>query len=335
MGTPERLFTNGRYAFGTYSEPIARPNVLDRWGGLARRAHGVRVKEWQAYQLADDDTYVLGAIYDAKTLGLLQVVVVTKATGAAARFEYRLPSPALSIAQGLHGTRSAGRWRSMSMSVANDLANGIVRVSARHARGGLRLDVTGRCGPEHAGHLVISHPFPNGHVLYSHKSAMPAEGVLVTPVKEVTFHPSRSILTFDDHKGHYPLPMVYDWVSGSRIDADGRRVALNLTHNQVRDPERFNENAVFLDERVFRLPAVSVARPTGVHGPWRVTDRDGAVDVTFHPEVRNEQHVGPRSSLVDYVGPFGWFSGSIDLGSGEQMSVDGCYGMGERKRIRM
>jgi len=32
----------------------------------------------------------------------------------------------------------------------------------------------------------------------------------------------------------------------------------------------------------------------------------------FDASVPNEQHVGPRSVLADYYGPFGWFEGSIE-----------------------
>jgi hypothetical protein len=50
--------------------------------------------------------------------------------------------------------------------------------------------------------------------------------------------------------------------------------------------------------------------------------------------VPNEQHVGPRSFLADYYGPFGWFTGAIELDDGTRVGVDGFYGMGEQKLIR-
>ena len=56
--------------------------------------------------------------------------------------------------------------------------------------------------------------------------------------------------------------------------------------------------------------------------------------MTFDASLPNEQHVGPGSFLADYYGPFGWFSGSIELDDGTRVDVDGSYGMGEQKFIR-
>ena len=50
--------------------------------------------------------------------------------------------------------------------------------------------------------------------------------------------------------------------------------------------------------------------------------------------MRNEQHVGPRSVLADYYGPFGHFEGAIELGDGRTVDVGGFFGMGEQKFIR-
>ncbi|MBK6669655.1 MAG: DUF2804 family protein [Actinobacteria bacterium] len=124
--------------------------------------------------------------------------------------------------------------------------------------------------------------------------------------------------------------MAYDWVTGARRDPDGRLLAFNLTDNQVRDPDTFNECALWIDTALHRLPPVRFERPGGVHQPWRVRDAEGRVDVTFEPTVRNEQHIGPRSALADYYGPFGWCSGTIVDNDGAPVSVDACFGMGEQ-----
>lgn len=348
---PRSLVVDGRFRFGTYDGPVADVDLLRRWRAPARWAHAARLKEWQAFQLGDADRFVLGAVYDAKLLGLLQIVVVETATGRLTRWEHKVPSVALSVATGLSGTRSHGSWRGLRVEVANDVPDGRLRVTAsqrgdgghsgvgRGGAGAMALHVDGRCGPGDGAHLVICHPFDDGTPLYSHKCVMAAEATLrvgagTDAATTHEFDASSSFLILDDHKGHYPSPMAYDWVTGARVDAGGRRVAFNLTRNQVRDPEVHNENALFLGDRVHRLGAVTFERPRGVHGPWRVCDAAGRVDVTFHPEVRNEQHVGPGSRLADYYGPFGWYEGTIEPAGVGSVDVAGCYGMGEQKYIR-
>ena len=338
------LVADGEFRFGTYDGPVADVNLLDRWHGPAQAWHRSRLKEWQAFQLGNDEYFVLGAVYDAKLLGLLQIVAVHMATGTVHRWEHKVPSRSLTIATGLAGTHSTGSWRGLSITVDNDLPRGQFAVHASQELrsghrpdgtvGAMRLEVAGRCGPGEAGHLVICHPFADGTPLYSHKCVMTASATLSFDGNDVDFDEATSFLILDDHKGHYPSPMQYDWVTGARHAAGGPRLAFNLTANQVIDPERYNENAVFLDDQVYRLPAVTFTRPHGVHRPWHVADREGRVAVTFEPTVPNEQHVGPRSFLADYYGPFGHFDGAIELEDGRSIDVSGCYGMGEQKFIR-
>ena len=197
----------------------------------------------------------------------------------------------------------------------------------------LRLDVAGQASPENTAHLVICHPFSESRALYSNKAVMAAEGTMIIGDQKIDFGSGRSFLILDDHKGDYPFPMKYDWVTGAHIESDGRRVAFNLTHNQIQDPDRFNENAVFINEQVSRLGAVTFDRPDGVNQTWAIRDTTGAVDVRFHPDISSELHVGPGRSLAEYFGPYGRFEGTIDTGD-EVIDVAGFRGMGEKKLIR-
>ena len=45
-------------------------------------------------------------------------------------------------------------------------------------------------------------------------------------------------------------------------------------------------------------------------------------------------HVGPRRSIAEYYGPYGWFEGTIEA-EHARLDVDGLFGVGEQKRIRV
>lgn len=343
---PPSLVADGRYQFGTYDGPIATINPLDvvtdtGAAGSARRAlRASRLKEWEAFQLGDDDRFVLGAVYDTKSISMLQVLVVDKAAATIARYEQKVPSPMVHVARGLDRTRSHGRVGAFSVQLTNEMGSGLVAVDASHPGGRtlapLELHGVGRCGPGEAGHLVICHPFADDRALYSHKVMMPFEGSLRLGADWRAFDPARSFMILDDHHGDYPSPMQYDWVTGVRRDEAGRIEGFNLTDNQIRDPERYNENAVWLGDRVHRLPAVHVERPDGPWGTWRVHDADGSgsVDVRFTPTVRSEMHVGPGRSLAEYYAPYGWYQGRLHTDDVD-LRVDGMFGVGEQKRIRV
>ncbi len=335
---PDSLVEDGRFRFGTYSGPIANVNPLDVSSRVPRAIRNLRLKEWQAFQLGNDEWFVLGAVYTTKVLALVQIVAVHKTSATAQRWEQKVAPTKVQIAQGLDGTQSRGSAKGFSISVANAMSLGSITVSASHLGSSstpdMELSAVGQCAPGVAGHLAICHPFADNRALYSNKMMMPVSGTLRMATTEVTFDEASSFMIVDDHKGEYPTPMAYDWVTGVAREAGGRVVGFNLTDNQVLDPERFNENAVFIGDTVHRLPAVHVHRPDGEYGRWHVTDAHGQVDVGFTPSVRNEQRVGPRAYLAEYYGPFGWFDGKIVTASGETIVLDDYFGMGEKKRIR-
>ncbi len=343
---PAELVHDGRYRFGTYSGPIARINPLDvvtatgARGRLERAARGARLKEWEAFQLGDESVFVLGAVYDTKSISLLQVLVVDKHAATIRRWEQKVPTSMVHVARGLDHTRSHGHVGRFSMQLTNEIGSGLVAVDASHpgsrALPPLELHGAGRCGPGEAGHLVICHPFADDRALYSHKTMMPFAGTLRAGTEFTVLDPDRSFMILDDHHGDYPRPMQYDWVTAVRRGDGGQVEGFNLTDNQVRDPQRYNENAVWLGDRVHLLPAIHVERPDGPWGTWIVRDADGSgqVDVRFTPTVRSEMHVGPRRSLAEYYAPYGWYEGRIHTRDVD-LSVDGMFGVGEQKLIRV
>lgn len=340
IAPPQALVSpSGHYNFGTYTGAIPTINPLDaagagRLSGTRRRLRNMGLKEWEAFQLGDDDHFVLGAVYNAKALGLLQVLIVNKRAATIRRFETKLPSNLLDVARGLDDTVSSGEFAGLSVAIGNNLADGALTVDATSRGTALRpemgLHVTGEV--DRAGHLVIVHPFDDTKALYSHKAMMPASGSIVIDDERLGLSDDRGFLILDDHHGDYPRPMKYDWVTGIRRGTDGVVEGFNLTDNQIRNPDVFNENAIWIGDRVHRLPAVHVTRPDGPWGKWFIRDAAGAVDVTFTPTVQSTQHVGPRKALAEYYAPYGWYEGTITTEQAT-MKVDGMFGVGESKRI--
>lgn len=339
----ELVGPNG-YRFGTYDGPIASINPLDAapGSGLARQLRRVvrnlRMKEWEAFQLGNDEWFVLGAVYDTKSIALLQVLAVHKISGRIHRWERKVLTTSLSVARGLDGTRSHGRAGAFSIEIGNDVSEGRLTVDASHPGShglpALELHGVGDCGPDVSGHLVICHPFAPNRALYSNKCMMPFAGSMSIDGEVIEFESAQSFMILDDHHGDYPAPMKYDWVTAVRRSADGLVEGFNLTDNQILDPDRYNENAVWRGNQVWRLPAVHVERPAGPHGVWLIRDVSGRVDVRFTPTVRSEMHVGPRRWLAEYYAPYGWYEGHIDTGE-FVLELDGFFGVGEQKMIRL
>lgn len=338
---PAALVEHGHYRLGTYNGAIPVINPLDaappgRLNRSRRAARNLRLKEWEAFQLGDDRQFVLGAVYNAKTVGLLQVLVVDKEAGTIGRWEKKVAPTTLRVAHGLLDSSSKGRTGEFRVEITNELARDRISVDASTPATGdrpsLGLHVVGDASAKHTAHLVVVHPFGEARALYSHKAIMPAKGPLVVGGDELGLAADRGFLIVDDHHGDYPRPMRYDWVTAARRNRIGQVEGFNLTDNQIQRPEYYNENAIWIANRLHRLPPVSVERPRGPWGPWYIRDREGAVDVNFRPTVRSTMHVGPRKSLAEYYAPYGWFEGTL-WAEHATLKVDGFFGVGEQKRI--
>lgn len=304
---PSELITNGTHNFGTYGTPIPRLNVLDASGRIPRALANLRLKEWEAFQVGNGEWFLCGAVYDAKSLGICQLIATHLPTGRIIRWLHQVPTWRLNVARGLNGTVSLGTAKGMRLAISNDVDTGMLRVAATHRSSAklprMSFEVEGRCDPASTGHLVICHPFSERKALYSNKCMMPASGRLTIDDEVIEFEPDRTFMILDDHKGQYPMPMQYDWVTGATRNEDGGVVGFNLTANQVRQPEIYNENAVWIDGAVHRLGAVTFDRPNGVERPWHITDVEGRVDVWFDPKVQSNIHVGASTVAVGVLRP--------------------------------
>jgi hypothetical protein len=123
--------------------------------------------------------------------------------------------------------------------------------------------------------------------------------------------------------------MRWDWLTGAGFDTGGRKLAVNLTRNDSIDPDRYNENCVWIDGRVQLLPAVEFRRrPELEPEVWEIRDRAGDVAVDF--EIELDGHVRVNAVVIEsrYRGPFGRLRGYV-RGGGERVELDGLFGMGE------
>lgn len=338
---PRRLVEAGEFQFGTFDGAIDAVNPLD-----ARRPFGVplprwverlRLKEWQACQLSDGRFFVLVALFDAKIMGLAQVKVFDRQSGERHLFERVVWPRSLHLASGLGRSESWYRGRGARIAFRNRLADGALALELDVAPSSSFPGIRGEVLARPAGHqpLVVAMPFAANRGMYSHKAIVPAEGELEIAGRRVRFEPASSHLLVDDHKGFYPYVMQWDWVIAAGFGRGGRRIGLNLTRNQALDPERYNENCLWVDGEAHLLPAVRFTRTgCGVGDRWDVRDRSGRVEVSFEIEAEGRVAIQALVARSDYHGPFGRLSGRVIDDAGNAVPVDGLFGMGERFWLR-
>lgn len=342
LPNPGMPVSRGRFNIGTFNTPFERVNFHD-----ARRPFGVplpgaltslRLKEWEALQLGNDDCFMLVVVYNMKPAALVQFVFYDRREGRKFLYQRIVPSWRVTVPESLWDTAARYRSRRFGIEIHNDLAAGFIRVSVYATSFGTLPDLRAYFDCLHRPNLVepivVCQPFAENRAMYSHKCLMPMRGTLVMGGKSITFDADSSFAIVDDHKGYYPYNLRYDWVTGAGRDARGRLVGFNLTDNQVLDPLRYNENCLWIGGRMHPLPPIRVARPQGVMGRWSITDEFGMVNAGFTPIVDGIIDVNLGAVKIDYHGPFGRIDGSITDSDGNMVPVDGLFGMGERKFLR-
>jgi hypothetical protein len=328
---PSLLVENGRQRLGRFNGPVQRVNLLDApYLRLPRPLRWLRLKEWQAVQLAAPGVFVNVALFDAKLMQLLQVKIYEHARGEKIVHEWKLRPGAFAVADQLLDSTTRYGDRRGSLTFRNELA-----------RGRITIDIDLRAGV--AGHIelhtdrgashVASLPFAGDVGMYSHKGMFPASGHLV--VGERRHELGDALALLDDHKGYYPYVMRWDWVTAA-TRTGGRALGFNLTRNQCRDPERYNENCAWIDDRIGLLPAVTFEREHERQPGerWRIRDREGRVDLTFEPTVPGDVRVNALIVESRYRGPFGTFTGRLAPEGMDPIAVDGWFGMGEDFHLR-
>ncbi|MDB4957402.1 MAG: hypothetical protein JWO36_4971 [Myxococcales bacterium] len=330
---PAELVEGGRQRLGRFDAPPMRANLIDApYLRLPRVLRRWRLKEWQALQITTPRLFANIALFDAKLLQLLQVKVYDRRREHKYLHERQLRPGSFHIADQVFDSDTAYRDRKSELAFHNRFATGRIEID-------LAVSATADC-PQITGHLVVhtargasqvvSLPFAGDVGMYSHKGMFPIEGELAIGDERHILTTDDALALLDDHKGYYPYVMRWDWVTSATHDTRGRALGFNLTHNQCRDPDRFNENCAWIGDQIGRLPAVTFERGD----LWRIRDREGRVDLTFEPTVPGDVRLNAIVVESRYRGPFGRFTGRLSPEALEPIEIDGWFGMGEQFWLR-
>jgi hypothetical protein len=341
LDTPAELVTNGRFHLGTFKRPFFKINPLDVRLAvpLPRAVKNLRLKEWQHFGLANPEYYLSLALFNAKTMALAQVCLYRRADRQVIFHERKTAAWSMRLPDTLFDSHAEYESRGFEIKIHNALSAGHYRiefhVQARKNLPSAHGLFTFEENPGDSEPLIVCLPLGKRTALYSHKFIGPVEGSLILADRVSVFSPADSYGLVDVHKGYYPYVMKWHWATGGGRDAQGRLCGFNLTDNQVKDQESYNENCIWREGRLKLLPPVKFSfDPGDPLRPWTVRDRDGLVDLTFHPEVVRRVDLNALVIRSKYRGPFGAFSGRLRTQEGEEAVVVGFFGMCENFYLR-
>jgi hypothetical protein len=340
--SPEAIVDGGAFTFGRYGTPFRRANMLDVHRPfhypIPRIVKNWRLKEWQAYQFGDARWSFLASLYNAKSFSLVLFLAYDREQKKKYLMRRFLPGSMFHFPESLSGSDVYYRGAHTHLDSICDFVTGTIQLTAVRGSRSPGRRFSGRfsfsCGPKVASPNVVCLPLGLNRAMYSTKILMPMEGEFSIGGESHRFEGPSSMGILDDHKGFYPYRLRYDCVTGFGADAKGRRVGFNLMDNQVRDQVRYNENCLWINNKVWPLPPVKVTRPQGSDGEWIIQDTEGMVDLVFRPELANDLRFNLGIIESDYNGPLGSFRGFVRNGDGDKIPAELLYGTGEKEYLR-
>ncbi|SHH88774.1 DUF2804 family protein [Sporanaerobacter acetigenes] len=329
---------DGSFNFGTYNRAVSKVNMLDAKKPLGRAAPkwflNFRLKEWEAFQAGNRDIFIFGVVYTPKISTLICLVIYDKRNKKLYDYEKIINTKRASIGKGLFNSETKGQIKAYYMRYENNLRKNEIAVEAKMGPHDLPMAILDIKAYHITEPIVICQPFGENRGLYSHKNFMPMEGYLILGDEKIVFNKENSHMIIDDHKGYYPYNMKYDWVTGWGKDNSGNTFAFNLTDNQVLDHEKYNENCIWIDGKMNVLPPIKVERKYENDEVWNIKDEYDMVNISFYPETKTEIKFNYLIVKSDYEAPIGSYKGYFKLGD-RKIDIVECFGMGEKKRIRI
>jgi Protein of unknown function (DUF2804) len=335
MPDPNSLVENGVRRYGRFAERPVNVNPLDESGGLPRALRRLRLKEWAGFTLIHPDWYSSLIMQDTNYLASSEVYAYDRQRGTLHQHAANARGGSLALPAALLESRCAFKRRGYELEYGFSRSRGRhdIRFNIAATRkspafvGELELDADGASPP-----LSVSSRLPGGR-MYTHKVIFPAEGTLRVGDEKVTFDRARDLAILDEHKSFFPYKTSWLWGTFA-THADAGLVGANFAARRETPGEQ-EESCIWTPGACEPLAEITFEhRAADPLAPWRVTSRDGRLDVTFEPDGRKQVRHQLGIFAIDYFQLFGRYRGTVH-GAGRTYPIDDAHGVCESMRARL
>jgi hypothetical protein len=344
--TPSQPIFYSQIHFGVFRDPFPTVNLVDadiyghRWA--PRWWRNLRLKEWEHFGIVHDEFYCGVAVFDAKFLAVSFCYVYDRRTRRLVEHKRTtLRRGAIHAPEQLW--RGDGFFRQPGYRI--DLQNRLqknthfvqVDIQADRHLPPVKATFTVREDLTALQPLIAVLPVNDcRRPMYTHKAACPVEGRLQVGEREWTLATRQGWALIDVQKTFYPRDSFWKWATFAGCDQDGAPLAINLTHNMIKNDEEWNECCLWVDGRLNLLGAARFEfNRQDIQQPWHIVTTDGRVNLTFTPEGERSERINAAGLLCsDFHQPFGTYSGTVVDSAGKTRIVDGVFGIAEHHLMR-
>jgi hypothetical protein len=296
-----------------------------------------RIKRWDYYAVFSPAGFFSATIADLGYAGNLFVYVMNFKTG-----ELHEEGLVIPFGKGVqlprNSTEGDSHFKNEKVSLDFSLSGNQRKLSVEwpefHAGRGLQADVNLTCPPGYES-MAITIPIGKKRFYYNRKiNCLPAEGTIKYGNNTETLNPLSCCGSLDWGRGVWEYQSYWNWASSSGYLPDGRTIGLNLGCG-FGDLSKAGENAMILGNHIHKFEAVKFDyTPGGYMNPWKFTDLEGRLDLTFKPfkERLARTNLGIIFSEVHQI--FGHFEGNVIADHGEIVPIKNLVGFAEEHHAR-
>lgn len=283
-----------------------------------------RIKEWDFYQVSNDDYCVQFTIGHTAYAGSLTVTFFRFADGFRVDRTAMLALPFGSL--GMPGTSDESLSASRGgVSISFDVSPGgrILRCKTTENKDTPPMEAEIVLSMPYDTSLVIATPFEEyAHAFYYNEkiNCMPAQGFIQVGTQRFTFDPETAFGLLDWGRGVWPFHAEWYWGNGSGI-VDGRPFGFNIGYG-FGDTSEASENMLFYDGTAHKLSEVTFDLAGGGYmSPKRFSSDDGRFEMEFTPVY--DRYTETKVLFVDNRCHqiFGRFSGTAILDDGRELTI--------------
>ncbi|MCQ2480059.1 MAG: DUF2804 domain-containing protein [Clostridia bacterium] len=276
------------------------------------KANASRIKEWDFYQITNDDFTVQITVADISLGGAVTVGFFDRHTGERAsamvlnlftfgRFDLGLPKKGLPENDWSDHTYTRQKKNFDFKLDVNDKTR-TIKFDGKASGKKFTMDITLDMLPDLESHFIAV-PFdkPNGkHFYYNQKTnCMAATGTVVYGDKVYEFKglEDNSFAVLDWGRGVWPFHQVWWWGNGNTVLPDGRIFGFEIGWG-FGNTDAASESTAFIDGKAYKLGYLRLENESEIVKPldkdwanngtvWKITSDDGSFEMTMKPEFDN------------------------------------------------
>lgn len=321
---------DGKPLIGTWTKAFDKVDLLEIRKPyplpLPRWVRNFRIKEWQCFTVQNDDILLEASFFNFKLYRLAQVLIYDKQSGEKHFYRKYKFCNGWSLPQSLANSYIEDSHPSnFYFRIYNCLNADIVRldidITQAHRKPSLAVHLAFNVSSQHITPMAVSLGIADrGSIcrrsMYAYKAFTPVRGDIVLGGHHISLKQETSAGFFCDYKGFFPYRMQTAVCSAIGLAQNNKRFGFHIAENQNRDPNKNNENALWVEGELTPLPPVLITMPTGPDGIWVIQDVEGMIDLTFNA-------------------PTGYYNGMLVTKEGEQIQIKNLFGIGEKLVLRV